>query len=116
MEKYGGVFIGCVCLLASGAGLAQTPPPNDNFTNRITLTGDLIDFSGTLAGATLESTNEARGGPVLTNYYQIYAPVTESVWWTWTAQENTFVTLEVLNSPQIGIVDGLAVYDTTNVF
>ncbi|HEX4644434.1 MAG TPA: hypothetical protein VH598_02385, partial [Verrucomicrobiae bacterium] len=61
MKKYGGVFIGCVCLLVSRAGLAQTPPPNDNFTNRITLTGDLVDFSGTLAGATLEGANEANG-------------------------------------------------------
>lgn len=114
MNKYGGIFIGCVCLLAWHACLAQTPPPNDNFTNRITLTGDLVDFSGTLAGATLESTNEANGG--LTNQYQIYAPITESVWWTWTAPGSTFVTLEILNGSQIRLVDGLAVYNTTNVF
>src|SRR5438309_1647345 len=116
MKKYGGIFIGCVCLLGSRACLAQTPPPNDNFTNRTSLTGSLIDFSGTLAGATLEGTNEARGGPTLTNQYQLNAPITESVWWTWTAPESTFVTLEILNSSQIYVVDGLAVYDTTNVF
>ena len=117
MKKYGGIFIGCICLLVSHAGLAQTPPPNDNFTNRITLTGDLIDFSGTLAGATLESTNEANGSFVITN--QGYAPITESVWWTWTASESTFVTLEILNSPsQVNYpaLDYLAVYNTTNVF
>lgn len=117
MKKYGGIFIGCVCLLASRAGLAQAPPPNDNFTNRTTLTGSLIDFSGTLAGATLEGTNEANGGFVITN--QGYAPITQSVWWTWTAPGSTFVTLEILNSPsQVNYraMDYLAVYNTTNVF
>ena len=114
MNKYGGIFIGCVCLFASHACLAQTPPPNDNFTNRITLTGDLVDFSGTLAGATLESTNEANGDVLFAN-----ALITQSVWWTWTATENTFVTLENLNSPlqyNFQAIDYLAVYNTTNVF
>jgi hypothetical protein len=104
-------------LLASRAGLGQTPPPNDNFTNRTTLTGSLIDFSGTLAGATLESTNEANGGFVITN--QGYASITQSVWWTWTASVSTFVTLEILNSPShvnYPAMDYLAVYNTTNVF
>jgi hypothetical protein len=117
MKKYGGIFMGCMCLLASRHCLAQTPPPNDNFTNRITLTGSLIDFSGTLAGATLESTNEANGGFVITN--QGYAPITQSVWWTWTASVSTFVTLEILNHPSRVIypaLDYLAVYNTTNVF
>ena len=109
--------MGCMCLLGSRACLAQTPPPNDNFTNRITLTGNLIDFSGTLAGATLESTNEANGDVVFTN--QGHAPITQSVWWTWAAPESTFVTLEILNSPsQVNYpaMDYLAVYNTTNVF
>ena len=40
------------------------------------------------------------------------------MWWTWTAPESTFVTLEILNSSQNNFwgLDGLVVYDTTNIF
>jgi len=53
--------------------IAPPPPPNDNFANRIALTGETANATGTTIGATGEVGEPAQSGP------------TNSVWWTWTA-------------------------------
>ncbi|HUD46943.1 MAG TPA: hypothetical protein VMR33_08935 [Candidatus Baltobacteraceae bacterium] len=103
-------------LVCSSPGFGQAPPPNDNFSNRIVLSGNSVAFSGTLAGATLEA-KEALGGN-FTNY-MLY-PVDESVWWTWTAPQTSLVTVEMIgasaDSAGQTFADGIVIYDTTNVF
>jgi hypothetical protein len=114
------LILGGVVFLLVGLSTvsAQTPPPNDNFSNRIVLSGSSLTFSGTLAGATLE-TNEALGG-TLTNY--IYPESTGSVWWTWTAPQTALVILEMTGASPDSIgfngypAAGCAIYDTTNIF
>jgi hypothetical protein len=107
-----------VCIAFSLPCLGQTPPPNDNFSNRIVLTGSSVAFAGTLAGATLEA-HEALGGY---NTNQLAGTVSQSVWWTWTAPQTSLVTVELTSAsadsqiPGGWPVDGIAVYDTTNVF
>lgn len=64
---------------------AQSPPVNDNFTNRTVVSGSAITFAGTLAGATLEN-----GEPTTA----CYAPVAGgSVWWSWAASQSAPVTI-----------------------
>ncbi len=75
------------------AGYGQTPPPNDNYSNRIALTGNDITFSGTLAGATIEDSQETTAFVTLLGN----AP-TQSVWWSWTAPVSTVLTLQILSS------------------
>jgi hypothetical protein len=114
------ILTGATCLAWVASSFGQTPPPNDNFSNRIVLTGNMVTFSGTLAGATLEA-QEALGGN-LTNQV-VYLP-TKSVWWTWTATQSGYVTVQMLGSsldtvaqsPNDIPVDSLAIYATTNVF
>src|SRR6476659_1895518 len=86
------VFLG---LFASNSCFGQAPPLNDNYSNSIPLIGTDVTFSGTLAGATLEDSQEtvAFGG----TYYAASVP-TESVWWNWTAPVSTALTLEILSS------------------
>lgn len=109
------LLLGTVCVAISLPCFGQAPPPNDNFSNRIVLTGNSVAFSGTLAGATLEP-HEALGEN-FTNY--VY-PADESVWWTWTAPQTSLVTLEMIGASAdaagFDFVDGIAIYDTTNVF
>jgi hypothetical protein len=109
---------GVVCIACSLPSLGKAPPPNDNFSNRIVLTGNSVAFSGTLAGATLEP-HEALGGN-LTNVF--LGTVSQSIWWTWTAPQTSLVTVEMTGAsadsqiPSGGPVDGIAIYDTTNIF
>jgi hypothetical protein len=66
-------FFGCLLTVIAGRTvIAQTPPPNDNFTNAILLSGDQVSFSGTLTNATIEG-----GEP----YVTYNSP--RSVWWKW---------------------------------
>jgi hypothetical protein len=92
-------------LLACALGVARLssadPPPNDNFADRIILTGTFISFTGTLAGATAEypgGWSEPSGSP-FTWYPEIAGG--PSVWWEWTAPTSGPVTLvlEVLEPP-----------------
>ena len=99
--------LGTLCLLIAGllvsvAVHAQvTAPPNDNYTNRIVLTGSDISFTGTLAGATLE-------GDYIT-WAEILHPfpgqqLTQSVWWQWTANQTTTAFIQILGSqPETGL-------------
>jgi hypothetical protein len=74
--------------------LAQAaPPPNDNFTNRIVLTGTDVSFDGTLAGATVEPYEVMPSGADI----HVYGPQTESVWWDWTAPESTNMLVQISN-------------------
>lgn len=109
-------FILAVCagVLLPLAAFGQTPPPNDNYSNRIVLDGTDLTFSGQLAGATTENYRERSsfentyGGPF----------VTQSVWWTWTAPTDTVLNLQILSSSlpstSDSAVDGLVVYQATN--
>ena len=75
-----------------GLSRAQAaPPPNDNFTNRIVLSGTDVSFDGTLAGATVES------GEIMPPPSFVTAAQTESVWWDWTATESGTVLIQITN-------------------
>src|SRR5579859_5148325 len=82
-----------------------SPPPNDDYTNRITLTGTDITFTGTLAGATFElAQNEPLGQ---------LGGASQSVWWEWTPTQSVAVTVQVLSTsskPTINRSDALEVY------
>ena len=85
-----GITVALFCALA---GYGQTPPPNDNYSNRTVLTGNDITFSGTLAGATIEDFQE-------TTAYETFLNITptQSVWWSWTPPVSTVLTLQILSS------------------
>ncbi|WP_445245440.1 S8 family serine peptidase [Microcoleus sp. OTE_8_concoct_300] len=53
--------------------IAPLPPANDNFANRIALTGSTANATGSNKGATGELGEPAQSGQI------------NSVWWTWTA-------------------------------
>ena len=70
-------------------GPAATPPPNNNFANRITVTGDhFTNVTGDNTGATREPDEpfhaDALGG--------------KSIWWSWTAPASGGVTLTTVGS------------------
>src|SRR3954452_4427054 len=90
MNKWEFGLLAGLVLLWSGSAFGQTPPVNDNFTNATVLIGSALTFTGTLAGATLESaeTNGPFPGGSLTSG--------GSVWWSWTASESTAVIISVL--------------------
>jgi hypothetical protein len=77
-------------LALATATFAQSPPANDDFADRIALTGSPLTFTGTLAGATYEVAEPsgaygATGGG--------------SVWWTWTAPTDSRVVIEIPSNP-----------------
>lgn len=93
-------YLAWLLILASQASHAQTPPPNDDFTNRIVIAGTSAVMEGTLSGSTLE-TNEpmhwtnATGG---------------SVWWTWTAPADGVVEIADLPGFAYSLAGIVAVY------
>src|SRR5882724_8499151 len=97
-----------VCIAAAGTGHCQTPP-NDNFADRIVLSGNDINFSGTLDGATREL-GETIGLPIIDVF------VDRSVWWSWTATDTTAVTLIAMSySADVGAGrSAISVYPGTN--
>jgi hypothetical protein len=102
-------------LFLAFTGFAQTPPPNDNYSNRIVLNGSDLTFTGNLAGATVEGDQEASWyNPVFNGMH----PATESIWWSWTAQESSTLTLDIVKTTAdltvFGYPAGLAVYSATN--
>src|SRR6266404_2677912 len=86
-------------LLLIGTSVSQAdPPPNDDFANRIVLTGNDIVFTGTLVGATIEhSPNDPNGAWEVWDYYHC-APPSGTVWWSWKATLTSPVTIESLDS------------------
>src|ERR1700722_11895624 len=104
----GGLFVPII-------GSGPTPPPNDNFTNSSTLTGNDVTFSGTLAGATVEGDWEKDMAWV------VCPNPTNSIWWNWTAPTNTILNIQVLSydathAPSPGVGSALVVYCFTNQF
>ena len=74
------------------ASFGQAPPPNDNYSNSITLTGTDVTFAGSLAGSTLEDRVEQY------TFENLLADEPfGSVWWNWTAPTDTILTLQVLS-------------------
>jgi hypothetical protein len=66
--------------------IAPTAPPNDNFANRIALTGATANATGSNTGATREVGEPAQSGQI------------NSVWWTWTAPTTGNYTFDTLGS------------------
>jgi hypothetical protein len=100
-----------IFLLSLRCGFGQAPV-NDYFTNRTVLSGDDVSFIGTLAGATTEDPQELTGDGLT-----LSGKITESVWWSWTTPQDSVVTLVVSSSStNTEFLNGLSVYDTTNVF
>jgi subtilisin family serine protease len=62
------------------------PPPNDNFANRIGLTGATATTTGTNNGATGEVGEPAQSGPI------------NSSWWSWTAPTSGNYTFDTIGS------------------
>lgn len=78
-------------LVPTQIALYVTPPPtppNDNFVNRITLSGISGTVNGTVAGATREAGEPAEGG----------SAQSISVWWRWTAPSSGQFTLTTAGS------------------
>ena len=95
----------CLTLgLAVSKCLAQAPP-NDEFTNRIVLTGSSLTFTGDCAGATFDCDNEPWYD------YWGHAP---TIWWTWTPQESSPVIIE--RTGDLAVKYGcVVVYAATNI-
>jgi hypothetical protein len=113
--------LGLVAILAAAFSalnsFSQTPPPNDNYSNSITLTGTDITFSGTLAGATIEDSQET--STFYSYYNNGHTTATQSVWWNWTAPTDTVLTVQILNRYPAytfswNAADAIAVYSATN--
>ena len=77
-------------------------PPNDDFVNRIVLTGDAVTTSGSNSYASTEPNEPAHAG---------YGPF-QSVWWSYTPSDFGIVTVDLAGS-FYGAV--LAVYNGTNL-
>jgi hypothetical protein len=89
---------------------AQSPPLNDNFENRIVLTGSPVTFTGTLLNATIQSGEPMANSLGSSWPYPYYAKrQAASVWWSWAANSSGPVTFEVLNSStntiKLGAID-----------
>jgi len=61
------------------------PPPNDNFSNRLTLTGSSVDFEGYTISATREPDEPDH----------IWNGASHTIWWTWTAPDRGNVVLSL---------------------
>lgn len=77
----------CIVLavLASLAVTAMAQPVNDNFANRILLTGESLAVSGSLSNTTPET-----GEPSLPGISS-----GQTAWWSWTAPSNGIVSLSI---------------------
>jgi subtilisin family serine protease len=73
--------------------IAPLTPINDNFANRIALTGDTANATGTNIGATAEVGEPAQSGQI------------NSVWWTWTATSSGFFQIDTIGSNSNGNSD-----------
>src|SRR5882672_1616496 len=102
-------FFSAVLLASVADALGQSPPPNDNFADGTVLTGSSITFTGTLAGATLESaeTNTA---------FSFSSLPGGSVWWTWTAPASTTVVIAIVRDSSANTTNAfLEVYAGTSL-
>jgi hypothetical protein len=69
-------------------GALPPPPlvPNDNFANRILLSGLPVSTTGSNIGATAEPQEPSQSGPI------------NSVWWSWTAPTTETVNINTIGS------------------
>ena len=81
------LLAGLLLAVMIGAGVpAHAAPPNDNFTNRITLSGANVTTTGTNINATVEPGEPNHGAPW-------GKTGGKSIWWTWTAPCAGYVTV-----------------------
>ena len=73
-------------------------PPNDNFTNRITLTGTSCSVTSSVANATPEP-----GEPGLYESGVYEAGIDQTVWYTWTAPVNDVYSVTVNPNWSLGV-------------
>jgi hypothetical protein len=71
----------------------QSPPPNDAFASRITITGTPATVTGSNVGASRET-----GEPMAALDVGANNAGGKSVWWTWTAPTNGTVTVDTIGS------------------
>lgn len=99
MKLKGWRFFIATLFFIARVSFAQTPPANDDFENRIVLTGSSGTFTGTLRDATLQPGEPIAEGDFSTWPYLYYADEQNaSVWWSWTADATEPVTIELLDS------------------
>jgi thiol-disulfide isomerase/thioredoxin len=94
---------------------SQTPPPNDQFSNAIQLTGANVLVTGSNAGATKEPGEPDHAGN----------PGGKSVWWYWQAPQSGYVTISTGGSVSdlyggpldtvLGVYVGLSVSNLTEI-
>lgn len=76
-----------LCVLS--LSLWASPPPNDNFANRLLLTGARFSFEGSTDDATTEVGEPgSRWSKPFSNGYGSRQPHFRTIWWTWTAPED----------------------------
>ena len=97
-------------LLASIVGaFGQSPPVNDDFANRTSVSGSPLTLTGTLVGSTYESAETN-----LNNF--LFIPGGGTVWWSWTASQSTTVVIEaVVGSSAAQYPSMFEVYAGTNL-
>src|SRR6266700_6101730 len=102
-----GTLLACCWLCLAGSSSAQ--PANDNFTNRLQLTGTNITNVVSNTGATAEPGEPSHNG---TN------PAVSSIWFTWTAPAPGGVEITAATPPSSVFdfpIPILAVYTCTNL-
>src|ERR1051325_9290302 len=80
--------LGVSCLAMVAMTTAQAQPANNNFANRITLSGASLTVSGSNVGATKEAGEPNHAGNI----------GGASVWWTWTAPGSSQVVIDTIGS------------------
>ncbi len=89
-----------------GITILSPPPPNDNFPNRITISGSTASVYGSNAAATKEPGEPNHAG----------TSGGSSVWWTWTAPRTGTVTISTFGSnfdTLLGVYTGTSVSSLT---
>jgi len=102
-------IVGWVLVLAAVAAAA---PVNDNFANRITLTGVTNSTTGNNAGATAEAGEPIHGCVPSPPFFSCPSATNTSVWYDYTAPQNGALELNS-NGSSIQLI--MAVYTGTNV-
>jgi len=88
----------------SPANVVRVTPPNDDFANRLVVTGSTFSLTNTLAGATLQPGESALMGSD-----------SNSVWWSWTAPISGLVSLSFPNGQDFGVFQGGSVSNLTQI-
>ena len=108
VKRQGKILLVCGFATVTTSCLAQTPPANDDFVNRIPLIGSTVTFSGSTAGAT-----EPWFSPPYFEYPDTVRCLDYSIWWSWTAPTSSIVIVEKLGP--YTEVNGVLIIFSTNV-